>query len=170
MKLFTLGFIIILFSKIASCENCAICLEETNDNNEVQELCCTHRYHTNCLYRWANVKSICPVCKKNIHIHRDMFINVRHDLCSQLSVQGLTLNSISLNFELVNRKLQLALKNMATLGFHQFLVAEELERQREAFIREKRIREEREINNLCRRIKGLSIEDFEYDNPEPMEF
>jgi len=52
--------------KIAT--ECAICMEEFNDADEVGELDCDkrHYFHTKCIEEWIKVKMECPLCKKQI--------------------------------------------------------------------------------------------------------
>ncbi|KAJ3257542.1 hypothetical protein HK103_004451 [Boothiomyces macroporosus] len=44
-------------------ETCAMCLEDYEDNDQLRELYCGHRYHSSCIDVYLlNQKRICPVC------------------------------------------------------------------------------------------------------------
>ncbi|XP_042505948.1 probable E3 ubiquitin-protein ligase HIP1 [Macadamia integrifolia] len=44
--------------------NCAICLEEYKDREEVGTLNnCSHDYHVKCIKKWLSMKNVCPICK-----------------------------------------------------------------------------------------------------------
>ncbi|KAG8067277.1 hypothetical protein GUJ93_ZPchr0005g14962 [Zizania palustris] len=44
-------------------ESCVICLEEYKSEDSLGRLKCGHRFHTNCIKKWLQVKNTCPVCK-----------------------------------------------------------------------------------------------------------
>ncbi|KAG8084885.1 hypothetical protein GUJ93_ZPchr0010g10662 [Zizania palustris] len=44
-------------------ERCIICLEEYKREDSLGRLKCGHRFHTNCIKKWLQVKNTCPVCK-----------------------------------------------------------------------------------------------------------
>ena len=183
MRMIRLSPFIISFCQIVNEDLCAICQEEIGATNDILELCCNQRYHGSCLYRWANVKSKCPMCKQRIIIHRDIHLFTEHDLCSTLMVEGLNLINIRITHEFTIMELRSALQDIATVEYQQFLIAEELEKQKQVRIKEQQEREERlreearlkeeleqaMINYLCVKLEQLSIEDDEYDNPPSME-
>ena len=44
-------------------ENCIICQQLINFNDEVIYLPCLHFFHDNCINIWINKKKICPICR-----------------------------------------------------------------------------------------------------------
>ena len=47
-------------------ENCIICQQFVNFNDEVIYLPCLHYFHVNCINNWINEKKICPICRASI--------------------------------------------------------------------------------------------------------
>ena len=47
-------------------EHCSICLEKFDDNNVT--LPCKHHYHENCIIKWFNDKSDCPLCRMKLQV------------------------------------------------------------------------------------------------------
>lgn len=47
-------------------ENCIICQQLVNFNDEVIYLPCLHYFHVNCINSWINSKKICPICRASI--------------------------------------------------------------------------------------------------------
>merc|ERR1712083_576386 len=45
---------------------CRICLEHYEDGEELRFLPCFHRYHKECVDRWFQMSSKCPICKTSI--------------------------------------------------------------------------------------------------------
>jgi len=45
---------------------CRICLEPYSDGEELRFLPCFHRYHKECVDRWFQMSSKCPICKTSI--------------------------------------------------------------------------------------------------------
>lgn len=46
--------------------NCAICLSELNENDNIYDLNCNHKFHTNCIVDWFRSSSgNCPLCNDN---------------------------------------------------------------------------------------------------------
>lgn len=45
-------------------KSCPICIEEFEDGNEVRYLWCMHRFHKDCVDKWLEKHSNCPMCKK----------------------------------------------------------------------------------------------------------
>ena len=43
-------------------DNCLICLE-LNDENSIQQKCCKHHFHKNCLKDWFSINNSCPLCR-----------------------------------------------------------------------------------------------------------
>lgn len=176
VKISWLFLLLILFCSVVQGDDiCPICHDEIGATNDIIVLCCQHRFHKSCLYKWANIKSTCPVCKKSTFAHRDSFVFAEHDLCSRLMFEGLKIDSPLVSGEVVRSVLQFALEDMAALEYQQFLIAEEIEKQKQAKIRaqqeekERRKKElEQEIMCLCQMLEGLSIDDDEYDYPPSM--
>ena len=47
-------------------EYCSICLEKFDGNNVT--LPCKHHYHENCIMKWFNDKSDCPLCRMKLQV------------------------------------------------------------------------------------------------------
>ncbi|GLJ38584.1 hypothetical protein SUGI_0786700 [Cryptomeria japonica] len=46
---------------------CVICCSKFEQNEEVRELPkCNHRFHVNCIDKWFQLKSTCPICRINV--------------------------------------------------------------------------------------------------------
>lgn len=48
------------------CENCTICMDTINNNEQCKKLICGHIFHSNCIDTWLNRVLECPVCRKTI--------------------------------------------------------------------------------------------------------
>ncbi len=45
--------------------NCAICLENINQNNLIRNLSCSHIFHSKCIDEWIfKGSATCPLCRK----------------------------------------------------------------------------------------------------------
>mmetsp|Transcript_9032 Transcript_9032/g.14650 ORF Transcript_9032/g.14650 Transcript_9032/m.14650 type:complete len:135 (-) Transcript_9032:143-547(-) len=51
--------------KDAKVQNCCICLEDQVVGQLVRRLPCMHAFHRECIDRWLQEKSSCPICKKS---------------------------------------------------------------------------------------------------------
>merc|ERR1711920_145193 len=47
-------------------KSCRICLEPYKDGEELRFLPCFHRYHKDCVDRWFQMSSKCPICKNSV--------------------------------------------------------------------------------------------------------
>ena len=45
--------------------NCIICFEYFNENEEIIKLNCFHIFHSNCIEKWLTKNKFCPICKKD---------------------------------------------------------------------------------------------------------
>lgn len=49
-------------------EVCCICFEEMDDmEEEVEQLECSHSFHTRCVEEWFKVQKRCPLCRSEMH-------------------------------------------------------------------------------------------------------
>lgn len=46
---------------------CNICLLDINYNDIIRILNCEHFYHANCIDKWFEKKSSCPLCRNNLY-------------------------------------------------------------------------------------------------------
>ncbi|MES1919484.1 hypothetical protein MHBO_001309 [Bonamia ostreae] len=44
---------------------CSVCLENLDLGNELRSLPCSHFFHTECIDKWFELSTKCPVCNKN---------------------------------------------------------------------------------------------------------
>lgn len=49
--------------------NCAVCLSSFADGERVKTLPCEHAYHPECVDRWLERSTLCPVCKRDVTAH-----------------------------------------------------------------------------------------------------
>uniref|UniRef100_A0AAQ4QPL1 RING finger protein 122 n=1 Tax=Gasterosteus aculeatus aculeatus TaxID=481459 RepID=A0AAQ4QPL1_GASAC len=47
-------------------QTCAVCLEEFRSRDELGVCPCSHAFHKNCLLKWLEIRSVCPMCNKSI--------------------------------------------------------------------------------------------------------
>ena len=53
-------------------ENCPICLQLLDDNNEIIKLdCCIAVYHKQCLHSWVLMNNTCPCCREEVLLTRN---------------------------------------------------------------------------------------------------
>ena len=45
---------------------CAICLEYLTDGDMNNKLYCDHMFHNECLIKWLQYKTKCPLCMRNV--------------------------------------------------------------------------------------------------------
>jgi len=46
--------------------NCTICLEEFNNDEEIIKLKCNHLFHSKCIDDWIKKNQSCPLCRLNL--------------------------------------------------------------------------------------------------------
>jgi len=46
--------------------NCAICLADYEDDEELRYLPCNHHFHSECVDQWLLINKSCPFCKREI--------------------------------------------------------------------------------------------------------
>ena len=46
--------------------DCCICLANFDKEAQVTELNCKHIFHTECLEKWMETKTICPFCREEV--------------------------------------------------------------------------------------------------------
>ncbi|KAJ3610867.1 hypothetical protein NHX12_022957 [Muraenolepis orangiensis] len=47
-------------------QTCAVCLEEFCSQDELGVCLCSHAFHKQCLLKWLEIRSVCPMCNKPI--------------------------------------------------------------------------------------------------------
>lgn len=52
-------------------EDCPICLNDFEDDEEVCFLDCTHKFHHNCIVQWVREKNTCPLCRRKLYEKHD---------------------------------------------------------------------------------------------------
>ena len=136
---------------------CVICL--SNLNSGCKLLSCGHSFHKECINRWLNLKTSCPVCRKQIDsydvnmndISNNMInlINEIHNLCDfQIRYRYLNLQQIKLN--LVKTKLLVIKKKLVEYnlrrnrGFSDDFLASEISQLIT------------NVNSVFRRVQGRS--------------
>ena len=45
---------------------CSVCLSRVEDGESVKTLRCKHVYHPQCIDRWLERSTMCPVCKRDV--------------------------------------------------------------------------------------------------------
>lgn len=75
-------------------EQCLICLETSNNLNEINKMqlhttftttCnCNCFFHNTCLFHWVNTRKSCPICHKNMQINIILHSNNNNKLFIQL--------------------------------------------------------------------------------------
>jgi len=48
------------------CDSCPICIMNYKDGEKIKSLPCLHKFHKNCIDKWLEIKSDCPMCKFDI--------------------------------------------------------------------------------------------------------
>ena len=43
--------------------NCAICIDEFEENDQLHLLPCQHSFHSQCILKWLNRSKLCPICR-----------------------------------------------------------------------------------------------------------
>ena len=46
-------------------KRCAVCMCDYEENEKVKFLHCLHRFHVECIDKWLEKNSTCPICKKD---------------------------------------------------------------------------------------------------------
>nr|XP_023696804.1 RING finger protein 24-like isoform X2 [Paramormyrops kingsleyae] len=46
---------------------CAVCLEEFRMRDQLALCPCSHTFHTKCLLKWLEIRSLCPMCNKPVY-------------------------------------------------------------------------------------------------------
>ena len=46
--------------------DCAICLKEFEENEDLIFTTCKHMYHEECLRKWLIERQVCPLCKSTL--------------------------------------------------------------------------------------------------------
>ncbi|XP_011015548.1 PREDICTED: probable E3 ubiquitin-protein ligase XERICO [Populus euphratica] len=57
---------------------CAVCLDDVEEGEEIRELRCGHIFHRACLYRWLDFRqSTCPLCRGSLAFRRTLILDQR---------------------------------------------------------------------------------------------
>lgn len=48
---------------LSTYDECAICLSQYEEGEQVKEVPCHHAFHVDCIDKWLNMSNFCPVCK-----------------------------------------------------------------------------------------------------------
>ena len=123
-------------------ETCTVCLEKLSDIDNIESLCCMHRYHRVCILQWQKEKDTCPLCNKKIFFHRSLHILEDHDLCGNTPYI-----KIEITPHLYSLTQLVALKSKL-IEIISLIVQQEIDKKLEA-----------EIDCLAKRIKYLNIND-----------
>ena len=68
---------------------CSICYDQLDNSNNIQQ--CGHKFHLECLMKWINITSTCPLCryellnKNKMKIPLDIFLSILSGLNSSIS-------------------------------------------------------------------------------------
>jgi len=62
--------------EIIGSEECVICLDDYDYDNNVGKLICNHNYHTKCIEKWLVNKPICPLCNYNILTDNEITLDI----------------------------------------------------------------------------------------------
>lgn len=46
-------------------QQCVICMDNIQENQECISLTCNHVFHTSCITQWFRINSTCPLCRSN---------------------------------------------------------------------------------------------------------
>ena len=57
-------------------KTCSICCENFSENQEINILHCKHKYHIDCIRKWARVKPECPICRRYVIEEKDCVVNI----------------------------------------------------------------------------------------------
>uniref|UniRef100_A0A671PY99 Ring finger protein 215 n=1 Tax=Sinocyclocheilus anshuiensis TaxID=1608454 RepID=A0A671PY99_9TELE len=52
-------------------DNCAVCLEQYNNNQCLRVLPCLHEFHRDCVDPWILLQQTCPLCKRSVLGEKD---------------------------------------------------------------------------------------------------
>lgn len=52
--------------KIEETVQCSVCLDECEIGDEVKEMPCKHKFHSNCILPWLQLHSSCPICRHQL--------------------------------------------------------------------------------------------------------
>ncbi|XP_030647572.1 RING finger protein 215 [Chanos chanos] len=53
-------------AKTADTDDCAVCLEQFNNNQCLRVLPCLHEFHRDCVDPWLLLQQTCPLCKRSV--------------------------------------------------------------------------------------------------------
>ena len=59
----------VIMSPLSSSQlQCAICISEFNEGEEVRNLPCGHMFHIGCIDEWLGLNVTCPLCKQDVRV------------------------------------------------------------------------------------------------------
>ena len=66
-------------NKDISIFQCLICKEIPNPNFAIEVVCCGHLFCKNCIEKWLDEQSYCPICKKEIKYNNNLLKNIKEN-------------------------------------------------------------------------------------------
>ena len=98
-------------------DECPICLDDLPSNGENKKLICGHVFHKNCINRWLDVSSICPLCRKPVPYKSDLFIG-KYVLIPLLFKYKIKLNQNGLEIKYLCRIIEIPYIKIISLSHH----------------------------------------------------
>lgn len=102
-------------------EDCSICLEQLDNENDIITTKCNHKFHKECLSEWKKVNNTCPLCRGKLTAERKRYTNAlfTHFENNQSSSNYLFGNQY---FEQVRRRRQqLERQNIESMSLFEYM-------------------------------------------------
>ena len=52
-------------------EQCPVCSQDYDEDDFLVKLFCKHKFHAECIKKWFENNSKCPMCRKDFRIHEE---------------------------------------------------------------------------------------------------